>query len=135
LAHFYFAVDTSFPKGGDGPLNLRVDSAGIKFLRGGALSWFACKPLPGTKWQAGMHGIQGRRVRHCPRTNGGQGARRKVHLAVDTATSDIHAMAFTRRHRGHGPVSFRKRWTEYHVGLRIEATMRCRKALGARVAA
>ena len=32
----------------DGPLNLLVDSTGIKFLGDGALSWFACKPLPGT---------------------------------------------------------------------------------------
>ena len=28
----------------DGPLNLLVDSAGIKVLGDGALSWFACKP-------------------------------------------------------------------------------------------
>ena len=28
----------------NGPLNLLVDSTGIKFLGGGALSWFASKP-------------------------------------------------------------------------------------------
>ena len=45
----------------DGPLNLLVDSTGIKFLGDGALSWFEGKPLPGNKWQARKHGVQGRR--------------------------------------------------------------------------
>jgi len=44
-----------------GALNLLVDSTGIKFLGDGALSWFAGKPLPGNKWQARKHGVQGRR--------------------------------------------------------------------------
>ncbi len=81
----------------DGPLNLLVpsrdivgampcrvtDSTGIKFLGDGALSWFLSKPLPGGKWQARKHGVQGRRQW------------RKVHLAMDTATSDIRAVEFT----------------------------------------
>ena len=46
----------------DGPLNLLVDSAGIKFLGDG-------------EWQARKHGVQGRRQL------------RKVHLAKDAATS------------------------------------------------
>jgi len=48
----------------DGPLNLLVDSTGIKFLGDG-------------DWQARKHGVQGRRQW------------RKVHLAMDPATSDI----------------------------------------------
>ncbi|SDX64411.1 Transposase DDE domain-containing protein [Roseicitreum antarcticum] len=54
----------------DGPLNLLVDSTGIKFLGDG-------------EWQAWKHGVQGRRQW------------RKVHLAMDTATSDIRAVEFT----------------------------------------
>ncbi|MBO6804863.1 MAG: IS5 family transposase, partial [Thalassospira sp.] len=51
----------------DGPLNLLVDSTGIKFLGDG-------------EWQARKHGVQGRRQW------------RKVHLAMDPATSDIRAV-------------------------------------------
>ncbi len=54
----------------DEPLNLLVDSTGIRFLGDG-------------EWQARKHGVQGRR----------QG--RKVHLAMATATSDIRAVEFT----------------------------------------
>ena len=54
----------------DGPLNLLLDSTGIKFLGDG-------------EWQAGKHGVQGRRQW------------RKVHLAMDTARSDIRAVEFT----------------------------------------
>ena len=59
----------------DGPLNLLVDSTGIKFLGDG-------------EWQARKHGVQGRRQW------------RKVHLAMDTATSDIRAVEFTPRSDG-----------------------------------
>lgn len=54
----------------NGPLNLPVASAGVKFLGNG-------------EWQARKNGVQGRR--QCC----------KVHLAVDTATSDIRAVEFT----------------------------------------
>lgn len=54
----------------DRPLNLLFDSTGIKFLGDG-------------EWQARKHGVQGRRQW------------RKVHLAMDTATSDIRAVEFT----------------------------------------
>ncbi len=54
----------------DGPLNLLVDSTGIKFLGDG-------------EWQARKHWPQGRRQW------------RKVHLAMDAATSDIRAVEFT----------------------------------------
>ncbi len=54
----------------DDPLSLLIDSTGIEFLGDG-------------EWQARKHGIQGRRKW------------RKVHLAMDTATSDIRALEFT----------------------------------------
>ena len=63
----------------DGPLNLLVDSTGIKFLGDG-------------EWQARKHGVQGRRQW------------RKVHLALDTATSDIRAVEFTPSSDGDSPV-------------------------------
>lgn len=63
----------------DGPLNLLVDSTGIKFLGDG-------------EWQARKHGVQGRRQW------------RKVHLAMDTATSDIRAVEFTSSGDGDSPV-------------------------------
>ena len=63
----------------DGPLNLLVDSTGIKFLGDG-------------EWQARKHGVQGRRQW------------RKVHLAMDTATSDIRAVEFTSSADGDSPV-------------------------------
>jgi hypothetical protein len=76
----------------DGPLNLLVDSTGIKFFGDGALSWFAGKPLPGNKWRVRKHGVQRRRQW------------RKVHLAMDTATSDICAVEFSPRSDGDSPV-------------------------------
>ena len=69
-----------------------TDSTGIKFLGDGALSWFASKPLPGNKWQARKHGVQSRRQW------------RKVHLSMDTATSDIRAVEFTPSREGDSPV-------------------------------
>jgi hypothetical protein len=63
----------------NGPLNLLVDSTGIKFLGDG-------------EWQARKHGVQSRRQW------------RKVHLAMDTATSDIRAVEFTPSSDGDSPV-------------------------------
>ena len=75
----------------DGPLNLLVDiepasatgssepARGIKFLGDG-------------EWQVRKHGPQGRRQW------------RKVHLAMDTATSDIRAVEFTSSSDGDSPV-------------------------------
>jgi hypothetical protein len=63
----------------DGPLNLLVDSTGIKFLGDG-------------EWQARKHGVEGRRQW------------RNVHLAMDTATSDIRAVEFTSSSNGDSPV-------------------------------
>ena len=89
----------------DGPLNLLVDSTGIKFLGDGALSWFACKPLPGNKWQARKHGVQGRRQSLPDRRLPAIAERgRKVHLAMDTATSDIRAVESTPSSDGDSPV-------------------------------
>jgi hypothetical protein len=76
----------------DGPLNLLVDSTGIKFLGDG-------------EWQARKHGIEGRR-QSLP-GNGLLANRergRKVHLAMDTATSDIRAVEFTPSSDGDSPV-------------------------------
>ncbi len=63
----------------DGPLNLLIDSAGIKFLGDG-------------EWQARKHCVQGRRQW------------RKVHLAIDTATSDIRTVEFTSSSNGDSSV-------------------------------
>ena len=60
-------------------MNLLVDSTGIKVLGDG-------------EWQAHKHGVQGRRQW------------RKVHLAMDTATSDIQAVEFTPSSDGDSPV-------------------------------
>ncbi len=62
-----------------GPLNLLVDSTGIKFLGEG-------------EWLARKHGTQCRRQY------------RKVHLAMDTATGDIRAVEFTSSDKGDSPV-------------------------------
>jgi hypothetical protein len=68
------------PDGSPGrPLNLLADSTGIKFLGDG-------------EWQARKHGVQGRRQW------------RNVHLAMDTATSDIRAVEFTPRSDGDSAV-------------------------------
>jgi hypothetical protein len=63
----------------DGPLNLLVDSTRIKFLGDG-------------EWQARKHGVRGQRQW------------REVHLAMDTATSDIRAVEFTTSSDGDRPV-------------------------------
>ncbi|WP_413874768.1 IS5 family transposase [Albidovulum sp.] len=62
-----------------GPLNLLVDSTGIKFLGDG-------------EWLARKHGTHRRRQY------------RKVHLAMDTATGDIRAVEFTPGREGDSPV-------------------------------
>lgn len=62
-----------------GPLNLLVDSTGIKFLGDG-------------EWLARKHGTHRR------------GQYRKVHLAMDTATGDIRAVEFTSSREGDSPV-------------------------------
>ncbi|MBR9766707.1 MAG: IS5 family transposase [Rhodobacteraceae bacterium] len=72
------AVQIPYRRAG-GPLNLLVDSTGIKFLGDG-------------EWQARKHGVQGRRQW------------RKVHLAMDPATSDIRAVEFTPSRDGDSPV-------------------------------
>ena len=72
------AVQIAFRRA-DGPLNLLVDSIGIKFLGD-------------VEWQVRKHGVQGRRQW------------RKVHLAMDTATSDIRAVECTSSSDGDSPV-------------------------------
>lgn len=63
----------------DGPLNLMVDSTGIKFLGDG-------------ESQARKHGVQGGRQW------------RKVHLTIDTATSDIRVVEFNPNSDGDSPI-------------------------------
>lgn len=166
----------------DGPLNLLVDSTGIKVLGDG-------------EWQVRKHGTSRRRQW------------RKVHLAMDTTTSDIRAVEFTPSRDGDSPVlpdlleqipederigtvtadgacdtrrchtaiiardaeaiipvrrngrlwkedgpaararneilralqrfgrTLWKRWSGYHARSRVEAKMRCLKALGERIMA
>lgn len=72
------AVQIPYRRAG-GPLNLLVDSTGIKFLGDG-------------EWQARKHGVQGRRQW------------RKVHLAMGPATSDIRAVEFTPSRDGDSPI-------------------------------
>ncbi len=72
------AVQIPYRRAG-GPLNLLVDNTGIKFLGD-------------CEWQARKHGPQGRRQW------------RKVHLAMDTATSNIRAVEVTPGSDGDSPV-------------------------------
>ena len=72
------AVQIPYRRAG-GPLNLLVGSTAIKFLGDG-------------EWQARKHERQGRR------------RWRKVHLAMDTATSDIRAVEFTPSRDGDSPI-------------------------------
>jgi hypothetical protein len=89
----------------DGPLNLLIDSTGIKFPGDGVLSWFAGKLLPDNKWQVRKHGVQGR---HQSLPGNGLLANRergrKVHLALDTATSGIRSVEFTPSSDGDSPI-------------------------------
>ena len=63
----------------DGPLNLFVDSTGIKLLGDG-------------RWQAGKHGVQG------------PGQWHKEHLCVDSAALGIRAVEFTPSSYGDSPI-------------------------------
>ncbi len=63
----------------DGPLNLLVDSTGVK-VRGDG------------EWQVRKQGPSRRRQR------------RKVHLAMDEATGDVRALEFTSSREGDSPV-------------------------------
>lgn len=62
----------------DGPLNLLVDSTGVKVLGNG-------------EWQVRKHGPSRRRQW------------RKVHMAMDTATGDVRAVEFTSSREGDSP--------------------------------
>lgn len=72
------AVQISYRRANGSP-NLLVDSTGIKFLGDG-------------EWHVRKHGVQGPRQW------------RKVHLAMETATSDIRAVEFTPSSDGDSPV-------------------------------
>ena len=99
----------------EGPLNLLVDSTGIKFLGDG-------------EWQARKHGVQGRQATAIIpiRRNG-----RPWKEDCPAARARNETLRAT-RHFGR---AFWKRWTGYHARSRIEAKMRCLKAFGERIAA
>jgi hypothetical protein len=78
-------------RGSDGPLHLLVDSTGIEVEGEG-------------EWNARKHGGTKRRARHCPRTNGGQGSRRKIHIGIDEKTLEIRAAEFTTSDVGDAPM-------------------------------
>jgi hypothetical protein len=102
----------------DGPLNLLVDSTGTKFLGDGALSGdcFAipCRVTNGRRAStvfrdaASRCPLLGHARMPCQATGNGLPANRergrKVHLAMDTATSDIRAVKFTPSSDGDSPV-------------------------------
>ena len=89
----------------DGPLNLLVDSTGIKFLGDG--QWQATPIIPirknGRLWKE-----------NCP--------------AARARNETLRATRYYGR-------AFWKRWSGYHPRSRIEARMRCLKAFGERIAA
>jgi transposase len=76
-------------QGSGGPLHLPADSTGIE-VRGEG--WGGLRLGPGDRdpdeRHARKHGGARRRARHRPRTNGGQGSRRKAHLAIDEGEED-----------------------------------------------
>ena len=69
-------------RGSKGPLHLLVDSTGIKVEGEG-------------EWHTRKHGGSKRRARHGPRTSGGHGSRRKIHLGIDEETLEIRAVEVT----------------------------------------
>ena len=77
----------------EGPLNLLVDSSGIKFPGGEAGPWPRWgRVSPPNEWQVGKHGVQGHRQSLPGRRMRAFAVRgRKVHPAMATATSDIRA--------------------------------------------
>jgi hypothetical protein len=75
----------------DGPPNLLVDNEALAAI-GPRTMPNGIRFLSGGEWQARKHGVQGRRQW------------RKVHLAMDPATSDIRAVEFTPSRDGDSPV-------------------------------
>ncbi|MBE3638807.1 IS5 family transposase [Mangrovicoccus algicola] len=78
-------------RGGAGPLNLLIDSTGIKAEGEGERN-------------ARKHGGSKRRARHCPRTNGGHGSLRKIHIGVDEETLEVRAVEVTGSNIGDAPI-------------------------------
>jgi len=74
-------VNTPY-RASQGPLHLLIDSTGIKVEGEG-------------EWNARKHGGTKRCARHCPRTNGGHGSRRKIRIGIDEQTLEIRAAEFT----------------------------------------
>ena len=59
---------------------------------------------PMNEWNARKHGGTKRRARHCPRTNGGQGSRRKIHIGIDEKSLEIRAAECTTSDVGDAPM-------------------------------
>ena len=78
-------------RGSQGPLHLLIDSTGLKVEGEG-------------EWNARKHGGSKRRARRCPRTNGGQGSRRKIHIGIDEQTLEIRAIEVTTSDVGDAPM-------------------------------
>ncbi len=87
-------LDVTVPfRGSKGALHLLIDSTGIKVEGEG-------------EWHTRKHSGSKRRARHCPRTNGGHGSRRKIHLGIDEQTLEIRAVEVTSSNVGDAePVS------------------------------
>ncbi|PTW50048.1 DDE family transposase [Rhodovulum kholense] len=83
-------VQTPYRRAG-GPLNLLVDNEALTAI-GPRTMPNGITFLGDGEWQARKQGVQGRRQW------------RKVHLAMDTATSDIRAVEFTPSREGDSPV-------------------------------
>ena len=84
----------------DGPLNLLVDSTGIKFPGNGALSANAYIRLPGNKWQARKHGIQGRRQSLSPSRRVNTPARQRATVCLQTVRGGVRSIwPWIRRHQ------------------------------------
>ncbi len=77
-----------------------------------SLSWFERPPCtcwstaPGSrlKVKARKHGSLKRRARHCPRTIGGHGSRRKLHIGIDAKPLEIRAAECTTSNVGDAPM-------------------------------
>ena len=149
------AVQIPYRRAG-GPLNLLVDSTGIKFLGDG-------------EWQARKHGVQGRDgdspvlpdlLGQIPAgeqigtvTADGAYDTRRCHKAIIERDAvpiipirkngrlwkedcpAARARNETLRATRHYGRAFWKHWTGYHARSRIEAKMRCLKSFGERIAA